>query len=144
VVFKGVAVDLLPGPPSRVGVVRAQQDRHDPGLDGSGWQALSGCLRRPADPDLGAMREHGRKYIVARTFSIATTVDASSLLKRARKAASENDANLVGDEGSGRFSHEMVRGEYRLIGRTVVVTITEKHWLLPWPIVEAQLRELVQ
>ena len=81
---------------------------------------------------------------MAKTFSMATTVDASSLLKRARKAASENDANLVGDEGSGRFSHEMVRGEYRLIGRTVVVTITEKHWLLPWPIVEAQLRELVQ
>ena len=75
---------------------------------------------------------------------MATIVDPSSLLARARKAASENDATLLGDEGSGRFSHEMVRGEYRLIGRTVVVTITEKHWLLPWPIVEAQLRELVR
>jgi hypothetical protein len=90
------------------------------------------------------MREHRRKNIVARTFSMATTVDPSSLLARARKAASENDATLLGDEGSGRFSHEMVRGEYRLIGRTVVVTITDKHWLLPWPIVESQLRELVR
>jgi hypothetical protein len=75
---------------------------------------------------------------------MATIVDPSSLLARARKAASENDATLLGDEGSGRFSHEMVRGEYRLIGRTVVVTITDKHWLLPWPIVESQLRELVR
>ena len=90
------------------------------------------------------MREHRRKNIVARTFSMATIVDPSSLLARARKAASENDATLLGDEGSGRFSHEMVRGEYRLIGRTVVVTITDKHWLLPWPIVESQLRELVR
>jgi len=75
---------------------------------------------------------------------MATTVDPSSLLVRAKKAASENDAILLGDEGSGRFSHEMVRGEYRMVGRTVVVTITDKHWLLPWPIVEAQLRELVR
>jgi hypothetical protein len=90
------------------------------------------------------MREHGRKNIVARTFSMATTVAPSSLLARAKKAASENDVTLLGDEGSGRFSHEMVTGEYRMVGRTVVVTITDKHWLLPWPILEAQLRELVR
>jgi hypothetical protein len=90
------------------------------------------------------MSEHGRKYIVARTFSMATTVDPSSLLARARKVASENDATLLGDERSGRFSHEMVRGEYRTVGRTVNVTIADKLWLVPWPVVEAQLRELVQ
>jgi hypothetical protein len=38
----------------------------------------------------------------------------------------------------------MAKGEYRMAGRTVVVTITEKHWLLPWPVVEARLRGLVQ
>ena len=90
------------------------------------------------------MRERARKNIVARTFSMPTTVNPSSLLARARKAASENDATLLGNERSGRFSHEMVRGEYRMVGRTVVVTITDKHWLVPWPILEAQLRELVR
>jgi hypothetical protein len=45
-----------------------------------------------------------------RTFSIDTTVAPSSLLATAKRAASENDATLLGDEGSGRFSHEMVRG----------------------------------
>jgi hypothetical protein len=25
----------------------------------------------------------------------------------------------------------------------VIVTVTDKHWLLPWAVVEAQLRELV-
>ena len=80
---------------------------------------------------------------MARTFSINTTVAPSKLLARARRAASKNGATVVGGEGSGRFAHEMVRGEYRVVGRTVTVTVTDKHWLLPWPVVEARLRELV-
>ena len=75
---------------------------------------------------------------------MATTVDPSLLLARARKAARENDATVVGDERSGRFSHEMVRGEYSMVGQSVTVTITDKHWLVPWPVVESQLRALVQ
>jgi hypothetical protein len=38
----------------------------------------------------------------------------------------------------------MVRGEYRMVGQTVTVTITDKHWWVPWPVVESQLRTLVQ
>jgi hypothetical protein len=70
-------------------------------------------------------------------------VSPTSLLARARRAARENGAILVGDERSGRFSHELVRGEYRKAGQKVIVTVTDKHWLLPWPAVEAQLRKLV-
>jgi hypothetical protein len=80
---------------------------------------------------------------MARTFSVDTRVAPSSLLERARRASSENGASLVGDERSGRFSHELVKGEYRMVGQTVVVTITEKHWLLPWPVVEVRLRQLL-
>ena len=81
---------------------------------------------------------------MARTFSIDTTLNPSSLLARARKTAIENGATLIGDKQSGRFSHDMVRGEYRMMGQKVIVTITDKHWLVPWPIVESQLRKLVQ
>ena len=80
---------------------------------------------------------------MARTFSMDTTLNPSSLLARARRAANENGATLVGDKQSGRFSHDMIRGEYRMVGQKVIVTITEKHWLVPWPVVESQLRELV-
>jgi hypothetical protein len=80
---------------------------------------------------------------MARTFSVDTRVAPSSLLARARRTASENGATLVGDERSGRFSHELVKGEYRMVGQTVVVTIMEKHWLLPWPVVEVRLRQLL-
>ncbi len=88
--------------------------------------------------------EYGRKKIVVRTFNLDTTISPSALLARAKKAAYENGATLLGDERSGRFSHDMAKGEYRMVGQTVVVTITEKHWLLPWPLVEAQLRELIR
>jgi hypothetical protein len=81
---------------------------------------------------------------MARTFSVDTRVAPTSLLARVRKEARENGAILVGDERSGRFSHELVKGEYRMVGQTVMVTITDKHWLLPWPVVEVRLRELVR
>lgn len=81
---------------------------------------------------------------MVRTFNLDTKISPSSLLARAKKAAYESGATLRGDEGSGRFSHDMANGEYRIVGQTVVVTIIEKHWLLPWPLVEAQLRKLVQ
>ena len=89
------------------------------------------------------MHLRGWEERMARTFSVDTGVAPSSLLARARRAARENGATLVGDEGSGRFSHELVRGEYRMAGQRVVVTITNKHWLLPWPVVEVRLRELL-
>ena len=81
---------------------------------------------------------------MARTFNLDTKIRPSSLLARAKKAAYENVATLLGDERSGRFSHDMAKGDYRMVGQTVVVTVTEKHWLLPWPVVESRMRALVQ
>jgi hypothetical protein len=80
---------------------------------------------------------------VAKTYQLDTMASPSSLLARARRAARENGAILVGDERAGRFSPGLVKGEYRMAGQKVVVTITEKHWLLPWPVVEVRLRELL-
>ncbi len=74
---------------------------------------------------------------MARTFNLDTIVSPPSLLARAKKAAHENGATLVGDEWSGRFSHEMVRGDYRMAGQAIIVTVTKKRWLLPRPLVEA-------
>ena len=82
--------------------------------------------------------------MAARTYKMRTTVEPPSLLSRARRVAKENGATLVGGNQSGRFSHGMVGGEYHMAGQTVTVTITNKHWLVPWPVVEARLRKLVQ
>ena len=79
---------------------------------------------------------------MARTFGIDTAASPSSLLVRARRAARTNGVTLIGNERSGRFSHRMLRGEYRRIGRTVIVTITYKHRLVPWSVLEGRLRAL--
>jgi hypothetical protein len=79
---------------------------------------------------------------MARTLRIDTAASPSLLLKRARRTARANGVTLVGDEGSGRFSHKMLRGEYRMIGRAVIVTITYKHRLVPWSVLERRLRGL--
>ncbi len=68
-----------------------------------------------------------------RTFSLHTILSPPSLLARAKKAAHDNGATLLGDERSGRFSHDMAEGEYRMAGQTVVVTVTEKHCCCPGP-----------
>ena len=72
-----------------------------------------------------------------------TTLESSSLLARVRKVARENGATLVGDGQSGRFSHDLIKGEYRMVGRTVLVTIIDKSLIAPWSIIEARLRQLV-
>ena len=86
---------------------------------------------------------YGRKQIVAKNYELDTMVSPSTLLARAKKAAHANGATLLGDEHSGRFSHELAKGEYRMVGRRIIVTVTDKHWLLPWSVVEVRLRELV-
>ena len=53
---------------------------------------------------------------MAKTYQLDTMVSPSSLLARAKKAAYANGAILLGDEHSGRFSHEMAKGEYRMVG----------------------------
>jgi hypothetical protein len=79
---------------------------------------------------------------MARTITIDTTASPSLLLQRARRVASENGVRLYGNEGSGRFSHRMVEGEYSRLGRRVIVTITRKHRLVPWSVLEGRLRGL--
>ena len=82
--------------------------------------------------------------MAARTFKMRATVEPLSLLAKARRIFKENGATLVGGKQSGRLSHDMVGGEYQMAGQAVTVTITSKHWLVPWPVFEARLRELVQ
>src|SRR5918995_3198366 len=89
-------------------------------------------------------RSHRAKKVtgMARTLSIDTAASPSLLLQRAKRTASEHDVTLYGNERSGRFSHKILRGEYHRIGRTVIVTITHKHRLVPWSVLEGRLRGL--
>jgi hypothetical protein len=79
---------------------------------------------------------------MARTLRIDTVASPSRLLERARRAARANGVRLYGNASSGRFSHRMLEGNYRRTGRTVIVTITHKHRLVPWSVLERRLRGL--
>ena len=79
---------------------------------------------------------------MARILRIDTAASPSLLLQRARRVARANGVLLLGDENSGRFSHKLLEGNYRRQGPTVIVTITHKHRLVPWSVLEGRLRGL--
>jgi hypothetical protein len=79
---------------------------------------------------------------MARTLRIETAASPSILLAKARRTARANGVLLLGDENSGRFTHRMLEGNYRRLGPTVIVTITHKHRLVPWSVLEGRLRGL--
>ena len=73
------------------------------------------------------------------TAKLSTSVE--EFFAKAQKAAKKHNATLAGDECSGEFHHKKVEGTYRVVGSSVHVTITEKPWYAPWPIVESEVRK---
>jgi hypothetical protein len=81
---------------------------------------------------------------MAKTFSITFAGDATSLLNRARTVAASNGAQISGDTNRGTFNGKGVAGNYSVSGNTVSVTISDKPALIPWGVVESQLRNFFQ
>ena len=78
-----------------------------------------------------------------RTFNLISAKDPGTLVAMARRAAIENDAVFRGNETSGNFSASGVKGVYSMEGKVVRVTIIEKPFYIPWPLVESELNRLV-
>jgi len=86
-----------------------------------------------------------KEAIVARSFTVSTGgVAPSVLVTKARRVANDNNASFYGDEESGSFSGDKVKGTYRIARGTVFVTITDKPWAIPWFVVESKVREFFQ
>lgn len=77
---------------------------------------------------------------MSRSFSVDLTEAPETLLQRARRAALDAGADFIGDSASGRFAAMGVEGGYAVEDGQVVVTVTRKPALAPWPLVEAKLR----
>ena len=77
---------------------------------------------------------------MSRTFSVSFTEDPNALIARADKAAIKYGVDFKGDTTSGSFSGKGVKGTYSIQGRGVTVTITDKPSLIPWGVVESQVR----
>lgn len=76
-----------------------------------------------------------------RTFSINPTKNPSTLVSEAKRVAKENNATFRGDTNAGSFSGKGVKGRYKIEGRTVKVTITDKPTLASWSTVESKVKE---
>ena len=77
---------------------------------------------------------------MSRMFSVSFTEDPSALVARAKKAAIKYGADFKEDATSGSFSGKGVRGIYSIQDRVVTVTIVDKPFLIPWGLVESQVR----
>ncbi len=81
---------------------------------------------------------------MSKSFSVPFTGDAPSLLARARKTATDNGAQITGDTNKGTFSGRGVEGSYTVSGNTVNVTVDKKPVIIPWSLVESQLKQFFQ
>jgi hypothetical protein len=81
---------------------------------------------------------------MSKSFSVNFSGDAASLLARASKTAADNGAQVIGDAHGGTFSGRGVEGSYTVNGNTVNVTVDKKPVIIPWSLVESQLKQFFQ
>jgi hypothetical protein len=81
---------------------------------------------------------------MSKSFSVNFTGDPAPLFERARKAAADNGAQITGDTNKGSFSGRGVEGNYTVSGNTVNITVDKKPVIIPWPLVESQLKQFFQ
>ena len=75
---------------------------------------------------------------------IPVSGEIDALLQQARQAAAKADGTLVGDSKAGTFTGQTplgaIKGKYAVSGQTVIITISDKPWLLPMSAIEKELR----
>lgn len=78
---------------------------------------------------------------MARRFEVPLTTSPEAIITKAREYSKNDAIAFEGDTGSGRFSVYGVEGQYAIRDGSVVVDIHHKPFLVPWSMVETQVRE---
>ena len=76
---------------------------------------------------------------MSRTIRVNTTERPSTLVARAA-GIKKYGVDFKGDTTSGSFSGKGVEGTYSIQDRIVTLTIIDKPFLIPWGLVEFQVR----
>jgi hypothetical protein len=76
-----------------------------------------------------------------KTYRITTARSPQEILTDARSVAAEHGGELTGDESGGNFGLFGVEGEYVFEDGELVVTIAKKPFVIPWAVVESQIRK---
>lgn len=77
---------------------------------------------------------------MSRTFTVPITGDADALVKKAQAVAQSNGATFTGDANAGQFSGSGVAGHYQRTGNQLTITIDKKPFIMPWAMVESQIK----
>lgn len=78
---------------------------------------------------------------MAKSFDIDLNTPPDVLLKKAKEAAVDGGFELSGNTSAGEFSGKGAKGEYKISGSTVSITITKKPFYATWSKVEATIKE---
>jgi uncharacterized protein (DUF697 family) len=81
---------------------------------------------------------------VLKSFTVNLAADPDVVLAQAKKVTAQNGGIFKGDTHSGQFSARGVVGEYKVKGKAVILTITEKPILMPWFVVESKIKSFFQ
>lgn len=76
-----------------------------------------------------------------RSFTTPLARDPEAMLAAAREQARAAGAQFAGDAAAGRFAARGVEGTYAVADGQVRVTVTRMPALLPWSLVESELRK---
>lgn len=80
-------------------------------------------------------------------FSIPFSGEAETILNKARAAIESQNGNFSGDSTSGNFDVTVfantIKGNYKVLGQNLNITITDKPFLIPCSTIESFLKSKI-
>jgi hypothetical protein len=77
---------------------------------------------------------------MSKSFEVTLKLTPAEVIARAREAAQQNGLILNGDEQTGHFAGRGVEGVYAITGDKLAITVLKKPVILPWALLESQVR----
>ena len=81
---------------------------------------------------------------MSKVFEFKLSGDKDIVLKRLRMLAQEHDMKCDGDDNSGSISGKGFLGNYQFQQNSVIVTIDQKPWIVPWGLAEKEISAFFQ
>ena len=78
-----------------------------------------------------------------RSFEFELQQAPDELIGKLKNSALDSGWGFEGDLKSGAFEGDGIKGAYAYDGRTLTVTIHEKPFIAPWPLIENKLRDIL-
>lgn len=80
---------------------------------------------------------------MSKSFEIELREKAEHVFARTRKTAAEGGWHFEGDTRSGNIAGQGFAGTYIVEDRKILVTIHKKPVLIPWFVIESQIRSFL-